>query len=411
VRRIALIVAAVAALAAAAAADSVHDLNTLGRDVVPSAGIGRLLGGAIAANPDVGAAYITSPAASAFTDKVTVTVGVLHHNATTNYTEQALAALGSTYDYEGAGNDPLELSSATTTFPVASVVIPLRVVNLFSGYFVEKMGRARLEAEGMAYDNTPFSAVYSKESSVFSVPLFVSAAYKRRLAVSGGVVFSYLDSREKREVDFVSDAYSDITDVVDMYAAGTSWAIGALADLDYVRIGGSLRTGSDMSGSEEFSTEVGDIWKSQDIDLAAPGCFKIGASLVTRPVTVEIDYETSPWSKIKLGDGYMSVNDIDRYSVGVAYTGRRIWNASKYPLLLGYYSQPLDRSSESAGETSETGFVAGTSLDIAEGRAAVVLGLEYIKRETEGVPELKEEAFGLYISVTVNEAWRRAMRR
>ena len=404
-------IAILALLASVASADSVYDLNSLGRDVIPSAGIGHLMGGATIASPDVASTYITSPAASAFTDKVVVTVGVVHYNTKSSYTEQSLAALGSSFAYEGAGSDPLELSSATTRFPVLSVIIPLRVVNLFSGYFVEKMGRAELEAEGYAYDNTFFSAVYSKESSVFSVPLFVSAAYKSRLAVSGGVMFSYLDSREKREIDFLSDSYSDIIDVVDMYATGTSWAFGALLDLDYVRLGGSLRTGSDMSGSEEYSTDIADVWKSRDVDIAAPGCFKVGASVVTRPLTVEFDYETSPWSKLKLGDDYISVNDIDRYSLGIAYTGRKIWNAEKYPVMFGYYSQPLDRSSESAAETVEKGYLAGTALDIANGRASVVLGFEYITRDTDGVPELKEEAFGVYLSISAMEAWRRAIKR
>lgn len=408
---IALYIAMLAALAALAAADSVYDLNTLGRDVIPSTGIGHLMGGASIANIDAASSYITSPAASALTDKVVVTVGVVHHSTRSSYTEQALAALGSTYEYELAGDDPKELTSATTEFPVISVIIPLRVVNIFTGYFVEKMGRAQLAADGIAYGNTPFKALYSKESSVFSVPLFVSAEYKKRLAVSGGVMFSYLDSREKREVDFVSDSYSDITDVVDMYATGTSWAFSALFDYDYVRVGGSFRTKSNMSGSEEYSTELSKIWKSRDVDITAPGCFKVGASIVTRPFTVEVDYETSPWSKLKLGGNYISVNQISRYSMGVAYTGRRFWNAQKYPIMLGYYRQPLDRRTEDAAETIENGFLAGTALDIADGRATVVLGLEYITRETGGVPELREEVFGLYISVSVQEAWHRAIKR
>ncbi len=410
-KRIAFYIAMLAALAAPAASDSVYDLNMLGRDVIPSTGIGHLMGGASIANPDVGSVYLTSPAASAFADKVIVTVGVVHYSTSSSYTEQALGALGSKYVYEDASGEARKLTSATTRFPVVSIIVPLRVVSLFTGYFVEKMGRAQLEADGLAYGNMPFTAKYSKESSVFSVPLFVSAAYKKRLAVSGGVMFSYLDSRGKREVDFVSDLNSDITDVVDTYATGTSWAFGALLDYDYVRVGGCIRTKSDMSGNEERSTELSDIWKTRAVDIAAPGCFKIGASIVTKPLTVEFDYETSPWSKLKLGEDYISVNEIDRYSLGLAYTGRDIWNAEKYPLMLGYYRQPLDRSSEEASETIENGFLAGTTLEIAGGRAAVVLGLEYITRRTDGAPELSEEAYGLYLSVTVREAWRRAIKR
>ena len=97
--------------------------------------------------------------------------------------------------------------------------------------------------------------------------------------------------------------------------------------------------------------------------------------------------------------------------MGIAYTGRNIWNAEKYPLMLGYYRQPLDQRTEDAAETMENGFLAGTTIDIANGRAAVILGLEYITRKTDGVPELHEEAFGFYISVAVQEAWRRGIKR
>jgi|GEM_PF-2458666 len=410
-KRIVTCAALVAALAVSAAADSVYDLNAMGRDVIPSTGIGHLLAGASIANPDIVSSYITSPAASAFAERVVVTVGVVHHTVSSSYTEQSLAALGSTYKYEGAGSQPLSLSSANTVFPVATAVVPLRVVKIFSGYFVEKMGRAQLTAEGTAYGDISFNALYDKESSVFSIPLFLSAAYKKRLAVSGGIVFSYLDSRETREIDYRSEVNEDIVDAVDMYAAGTSWAIGALLDFDHVRLGGSYRTGADMSGKEEYSTDVSDIWKSRDVDISAPGCFKIGASVVTKSLAFELDYETSPWSKLKLGDEYISMNEIYRYSLGISYTGTYVWNARDYPLLLGYYRQPLDRPTDEVPETMENGYLAGTSIDIADGRASVILGLEYITRETDGVPELHEESFGFYISIAAKEVWRRALNR
>ena len=59
----------------------------------------------------------------------------------------------------------------------------------------------------------------------------------------------------------------------------------------------------------------------------------------------------------------------------------------------------------------ENGYMAGTSIDIADGRASVILGLEYITRETDGVPGLHEESFGFYISVAAKEAWRMAIDR
>ncbi len=399
-----------AVLTSVAAADTLYDLTTFGNDVIPSVGIGHLLGGACIANTDVAAAHITSPAVSAFADKVVVTVGVVHNVTNSSYTQQALASLGTAYQYEDGEGEARSLTSATTLFPSATVIIPLHVVNLFSGYFVEKIGRATLAAEGTAYADTTFHGRYEKESSVFSVPLFLSAAYKRRLALSGGLIFSYLDSREKRSVDFVSEAHEDITDVVDMYAAGTSWALGALLDYDFIRVGASFRTGSNMSGHEELSNEVADIWKSGDIDIAAPGCFKVGASIVTKPLTIEVDYETSQWSRLKLGDGYLSVNDIYRYSLGVSYTGTGLWNAAEYPLLLGYYRQPLDQRTEEAPESTEDGYLAGTTIAIAQGRAKVAVGLEYITRKTAGMPELHEEAFGFYLSIAVQEAWRRPMK-
>jgi hypothetical protein len=380
------------ALATQASADTLYDLNRLGIDVVPSTGISRLLAGATVANPNVAASHIASPAASALTDRVVVAVGALHHSTNSTYRDQ-------------------QQSSATTTFPALSVIIHLRVLNLFTGYFIEKQGRAALEADGIAYDDVLFDALYTKESSVFSVPIFVSAAYRRKMAVSGGVVFSYLDSRETRQIDFRSDEYSDVTDAMDMFASGTSWAFGALLDFDFVRVGGSVRTGTDMSGHEEFSTEISDIWKSRSVDLAAPGSYKLGAALVTRPLTVEFDYESSPWAKLKLDGSYMSPNDINRYALGITYTGRSVWNATRYPLMLGYYRQPLDRASPDPGESIEKGYLAGTSIGIAGDRAALVLGLEYITRKTDGEPDLHEEAFGFYVSVAIQEAWRRAIKR
>ena len=379
-------------MASHAPADTVYDLDRLGIDLLPSTGIARPLAGATIANPNVAASHITSPAASALTDKVVVTFGAVHHNTNSMYLGQSG-------------------SSATTTFPAVSIIVHLRVLNLFTGYFVEKQGRANLEADGTAHENILFDALYTKESSVFSVPIFVSGAYRQKIAVSGGVIFSYLDSRETRSIDFRPDEYEDITDAADMYATGTSWALGALLDLDYLRVGGSFRTSSSMSGREELSTEVSEIWKSRDVDIAAPGCFKVGAALVTRPITVEFDYETSPWAKLELDGGYISVNEIDRYALGISYTGRALWDGTRYPLMFGYYQQPLDQPDMESGETTETGYLVGTSIDIADGRANVVFDLEYVKRDTDGRPDLHEEAFGFYISVGVQEAWRRALKR
>lgn len=386
------IIAVLLALATHASTDTLYDLNRLGIDLVPCTGISRPLAGATIANPNVAASHITSPAASALTDRVVVTVGTVHHTTNSTYWDQ-------------------QQSSATTTFPAVSVIAHLQVVNLFTGYFVEKQGRAALEGDGIAYDNVLFDALYTKESSVFSVPLFISAAYRKKLAVSGGVIFSYLDSREAREVDFRPDEYSDITDAVDMHASGASWAIGALLDYDFVRVGGSVRTGTNMSGHEEYSTEVSEIWKSRSIDLAAPSCYKLGAALVTQPLTVEFNYESSPWSKLKLDGNYLSLNSINRYALGITYTGRSLWNAAKYPFMFGYYRQPLDQPSPDIGETTENGYLAGTSVGIAGDRAALVLGLEYITRRTDGEPGLHEEAFGFYLSVAIQEAWRREIRR
>jgi hypothetical protein len=379
-------------LVSAVCADSLYDLEIFGRDVVPSTGISRTLGGATAANPDAAAAYITSPAASAFADQVILQAAIVQSNASSTYDDQ-------------------QKSSATSIFPAVSVIIPLRVVNLFSGYFVERLGRAGREEDGIAYGNAPFNAAYTKESSVFSVPIFLSAAYRKRLAVSGGVVFSYLDSRETREIDFTPTEYTDTDDAVDSYANGTSWALGALFDYDYVRVGGSIRTSCEMSGREEYRNDIAELWRSDDLSAAAPGSYKVGIALVTKPVEVEFDYETSPWSKLKLNDKRLSINEINRSSLGIIYKGRSIWNGARFPLMLGFYSQPLDRPSESDPETTERGYLAGTSLDIAKGRATVVFGLEYITRDSAGASNRHEEVFGFHLSVSVQEAWRRAMRR
>jgi len=382
-----------------ARADSVFDLRTMGTDVIPVTGRARPLAGAVAADPDPISAYITSPAASAFAQEVRISVGLVHFGTSSNYRD-TLAAAGRQ-----------DISSATTTFPALSVTIPLHVLNLYTGYFVEKNGRAGLTVNDSAYGDIQFDAIYEKETSIFSVPIFISAAYRERFAVSGGVIFSYLDSRESRVIDFLPSGHEDADDAIDMYANGTAWALGALLDYDFVRVGGSVRTGYEMSGSEELSSDIAGQWHSSGVTVKSPSSFKVGAALVARTLTVEFDYERSPWSKLRLNGEYLSVNTITRYALGITYRGRHLWNAVKYPLLVGVYTQPLDRRSDRVAETTETGYSAGTAFAIAGGRASIGLGLEYLRRDRDGDSDLRERAFGFHISISVHEAWRREIKR
>jgi hypothetical protein len=96
--------------------------------------------------------------------------------------------------------------------------------------------------------------------------------------------------------------------------------------------------------------------------------------------------------------------------VGAEYRGELLWDAADYPVLVGYYRQPLDWDNPLTGEIVERVFSLGTSIPLAEGRAVVSLALEFGQREAEDLNDLNERFYGLSVCVSAIEAWRREVR-
>jgi hypothetical protein len=62
------------------------------------------------------------------------------------------------------------------------------------------------------------------------------------------------------------------------------------------------------------------------------------------------------------------------------------------------------------GRIVERVFSVGTSIPIAEDRAVVSVALELGQREAEDRSDLSETVYGLALSVSAIEAWRREVR-
>ena len=79
-------------------------------------------------------------------------------------------------------------------------------------------------------------------------------------------------------------------------------------------------------------------------------------------------------------------------------------------MLAGYYRQPLDWQDPSIGEIVEEVFSVGTSIPIAQERAAVSLAFEVGRREADRNSDLRETIYGVSLSVSAIEAWRREVK-
>ena len=387
------------AITAGAAADSVFDSQGAGRDVIPAVGQTRALGGAVLANIDPASASIISPFGAAYADKITVGAGFVHTGTTTNNLTQ-------------------REKTVTTLFPSIAVVVPVRRISILTGLFVEKAGRASL-TETVSYLDSFFDVDFRRETSIQSVPVMFSGSLTSKVVISAGALLSFLDTRESTIRDFRDTKYSDSEDVYDLSAMGESFAGGLLIDLDWFRIAGTLRTATDLDGTLECENRYTGIWSSRDIKVSSEASYSVG--LFMQPVgavAAEIDYARSPWCELSMGGRTITTEKVDRWSFGFQYRGRRIWSAHKYPLILGYYRQPLDWGPESAltgpvvpGKIIEQMFSLGTSIPIGEDRGLISFSLEYGTRQTEYGSELEEDIFGFALSISAMEAWRRELRR
>jgi hypothetical protein len=300
--------------------------------------------------------------------------------------------------------------SLTTLFPTVSAIIPFRRVSFMTGLYLEKEGRLTFTLADSAYGEG-YDLDYRRETSIHTVPLFISSRLHPRLLVSAGVLFSAFDTRETHKLDFASDDRVDAVDASDISASGQAFAAGLLVDLDIVRIAGLFRTKTDLDGALDRESRYAGVWEAGDVSLTSQESYKLG--LRVRPhryLSVEVDYETSPWANMELDDEPIAESDVYRWSAGVEYRGRIPWDAGKYPVFAGYRRQPLDWRSPLTGRIVERVFSVGTSIPIAEDRAVVSVALELGQREAEDRSDLSETVYGLALSVSAIEAWRREVR-
>jgi hypothetical protein len=373
--------------------DSIFDFRGTGKDVIPVAGASRALGGAVAASDDPLSAAVMNPFASAHAERVIVTIGAAHTGTNTN-------------------NFGEEKRTASTLFPTIGLTVPLFRISFMSGLFLERAGRLSLAETDTAYVDEIYDARYRKEVSFFSVPIYVSADVYGRVIVAGGVLYSAYDSKWTDVIDFRSGNQSDTEDVSEISANGTSFAGGLLVDLDRVRIAGLVRGGTDMDGTLERENKRAGVWSREDVTLSSEHSFKIGlwASPVA-PLSIEVDYDRSPWSNLKIDGRSITHKRVERWAVGIEYRGDHLWKASKYPLCLGYYKQPLDWQTDLTGEITEQVFCVGTSLRMGGDRAAISIALEFGQRNAKHRSDLSENTFAFALSLSAMEVWKREIRR
>jgi hypothetical protein len=371
--------------------DSIFDVRGAGRDVVAVAGVSRAMGGAVAASRDPLDCSVMSPFASALSDGVTMSAGLVHVNTRTD-------DLGE------------KKRSISTIFPTIAAIIPFRGISFMTGLYLEKEGRLTISLTDSAYGGQ-YDFDYRRETSVHTVPFFVSTDIRRRLLVSAGILFSAFDMRETHTTDFVSDERVDAVDASDLSASGRAFAAGFMIDLDRVRLAAMYRSDTDLDGALDRESRYAEVWDSRDISLTTQEAYKVGIRVQPhRFFSAEVDYETSPWCKMKLDGEPIGDSDVYRWSAGMAYRGPIPWNAAKYPLLAGYYRQPLDWESPLTGEIVEEVYSIGTSIPLAKDRAALSLALEFGRREARDRSDLSERFYGLALSVSAIEAWRREVK-
>lgn len=393
-------------------ADSIFDIWGLGQDVIPVAGPTRALGGAVVANPDPIAASIANPCAAARARSLMLTGGLVHTSTSTDNLGESKTTVGS-------------------LFPSVGVVIPFGQFSILTGLYVDKMGSVNMaEADTLLPESqssgagVAYQASYKRETSVHSVPVFISRDLYGRLILSAGVVLAFCDVREETALDFSASGYVDTDDVMDTHATGNGFAAALLVDLGRLSLGGLYRSGPDLSGSIEKKGKFAGVWQDEDVTISSHDALKMGlrASPLTW-VSVELDYDRCPWSKLTLDGEALSNKLVERWALGVSYTGNHLWRASKYPLALGYYRQPADWQDAEpvavpTGEILEEAYSIGLSIPLAKDRAAMCFAFEAGTRAAEAQAQidgksdrLEENFYRVSLSVSAMEVWRRSIKR
>jgi len=334
-----------------------------------------------------------NPYASALTNKVILTIGFVHGGTQTkNYTE--------------------EKYTASSIFPTLSVTVPIKGVSFLTGIFLERAGRLHMADSGTAYVDEAYAAEYKKEVSAQAVPLYASTEIFDKLVLSGGVIYTAFDAKWTTSVDFHSDDLSDADDAIDLSASGVSFAGGLMLDLDRVRLAGLYRSKTDLSGTLDRDNLYAGVWSSEDAKVTAEPSFKIGVwARPVEPLVLEVDYDRSPWSMLKVDGEPVSDKRSERWSAGLEYRGDHLWEASTFPLCLGYFRQPIDWDSQLTGDIIQQVFSIGTYFRIGGDRAGLSATLEFGRKDASGTSDLDERTFGFTLSLSAIEAWRKEVRR
>lgn len=389
-KKIPLCILTLCILATEASADSVFDRKGLGREPIPAIGITRAVAGANVATNDASSASILAPFAAVYASKLTVTGGFAHVTTRSTYPE---------------GQE----QTIVTIFPALSVVVPLKAGSILTGFFEEKLGKLALTASDTAYSVYPFTIKQTRETSIHSVPLFAVTKIGKFVA-SGGFIFSFFDSRQTTKTDFASDELDDSEDTFDMSADGKSFGAGLLADLDFIALALFYRTATDLRGSMECQNRYSGIYSTKDFTLSSQNSIAAGLRAnLAKWFELQASYYLSPWSQAKLDTVRITSGPLERWAIGIRYMGSYLWNASKYPLLAGYYRQPLDWPGLSHRGKEEV-FSIGTVIPIGEDRASLALSVEMGKRNSED-HALKENFVGFSLSITAKEVWRHEVKR
>jgi hypothetical protein len=97
--------------------------------------------------------------------------------------------------------------------------------------------------------------------------------------------------------------------------------------------------------------------------------------------------------------------------VGLEYRGDYLWEASRIPLCLGYFRQPIDWESQITGDIVHEVFSLGTYVRMGNDRAGLSATIEYGRKYARETSDLDEKTIGLSLSLSAIEAWRKEVRR
>ncbi len=375
------------------ASASIFDEKGIGREIIPSVGNSTALSGATVAGEDPSSSSITSPFSSVKTRNVLLSGGYLNINTSSK-------------------NILEDKRSVETIFPSLSIVIPWKGVWLLTGLYQEKAGKLYRSDTDTSYSLYIFKVEEKRETSIHSIPVLASFKVGENVTLSGGMVLSFLDIRWETKCDFKDESISDTKDVYDASADGKCLATGILIDFNQIRLASFYRSPAELSGQMESENRYSGIYRTTDFSVSAKHGLSVGMMLKPRKwFSTELDYYRSPWSNLRAQANQLNNRLVERWCVGITYSGDHFWKGSRYPLHLGFYTQPIDWVHQEWGRIRESGFSIGSSLSLGEERALFTFSLLVGKRKTQRQPEVKENFFALGIGISAMERWQKSVTR